>query len=139
MRLSKKARYFIAAAAGLLLMAASVPLAIWITHTSSAELGNSRSRCNRSDGTVHKIIIKNDTVLPSHTDAKKCDTLTIINLDDRQRLMAFGRHENHISYDGISERLVGKGQSLTVRLITTGTFLFHDHAQDGVNGDFTVQ
>jgi hypothetical protein len=52
--------------------------------------------------------------------------------------MAFGKHDKHISYDGVSEQLVAQGQSLTVRLVSTGTYLFHDHEADETSGTFTV-
>jgi hypothetical protein len=137
-RMSKKAKYILSVLVGIVLMAATVPLAIWITHTSSAGLGNDRARCRRDEHAAHRVIIRNDKVSPAHTEAHKCDSLAIVNLDDKQRLMAFGRHEDHISYDGVSERLLSKGQELKVTLISKGTYLFHDHAQAAVQGTFTV-
>ena len=119
-------------------MLATIPLGIWVTHTATAMTGNTKARCESVAQPVHTVIVKNGIVSPAHTVAKQCDTLTIINEDDRIRLMAFGPHDNHISYDGISERALGPGQSLTVKLIRVGTFPFHDHEDSNVAGAFTV-
>ncbi|HEX3081842.1 MAG TPA: cupredoxin domain-containing protein [Candidatus Saccharimonadia bacterium] len=86
----------------------------------------------------HIVIIKDGTVSPLHTDAGLCDTLTITNADNANRLMAFGQHEHHIAYDGIEEKELRPGQSLIVTLDQAGTYLFHDHLQDEVQGTFTV-
>lgn len=87
----------------------------------------------------HVVSIQGDSVLPAHTAAAKCDTMTITNLDDTRRLMAFGHHDDHVPYDGIKERYLTKDQSITVTLDQTGEFLFHDHLHDEVQGTFTVQ
>jgi plastocyanin len=89
-------------------------------------------------GAPHSANIQNNKILPEHTYAKKCDTLTITNKDTVSRLMAFGQHENHIVYDGISEQGLAAGQSFTVTLDQTGTYLFHDHHDDAVSAEFTV-
>lgn len=120
-------------------MAGTIPAAIWITHTSSAELGNARTRCQRGEHATHIVTIKNGHANPVNTRAARCDTLVITNSDNQQRLMAFGRHDNHISYDGVSEKLLDQGQSLTVTLIKPGTYLFHDHEDPLVAGSFTVK
>lgn len=86
----------------------------------------------------HKVTIQNSKVSPAHIAAPKCDTLTIANLDDEARLMAFGPHDRHVPYDGVAERVLGKGQSFTVTLVQTGNFRFHDHEHDEVQGTFTV-
>jgi hypothetical protein len=86
----------------------------------------------------HRVIIRQGVVTPSHTTAKRCDSLTITNLDATNRLMAFGTHEDHRVYDGIEERLLGHEQSLKVILVQSGSFRFHDHLDDTVQGTFTV-
>jgi hypothetical protein len=86
----------------------------------------------------HMVTIQGNSVLPAHTNAAKCDTMTITNLDDTRRLMAFGHHDDHVPYDGIKERYLTKDQSITVTLDQTGEFLFHDHLHDEVQGTFTV-
>lgn len=88
--------------------------------------------------THHKVTIQSGTVSPQNTVAKRCETLTITNLDSTRRIMAFGQHDHHITYDGITEDPLIKDQSLTVTLIKTGDFKFHDHANDEVKGTFSV-
>jgi len=120
------------------LMVATVPAAIWVTHTQTAELANARARCQVGQHSVHYVVFENNKVTPEHTAAKLCDTLTITNKDPRLRLAAFGPHEHHISYDGVSEKVLNQGQNLTVTLIKAGNFTFHDHINDALRGSFTV-
>lgn len=87
----------------------------------------------------HVVTIQDGLVTPQHTDAQRCDLLTITNQDGTERLIAFGRHTDHVPYDGISERYLALGESLTVTLDQTGQFLFHDHLHDQVQGAFTVK
>jgi plastocyanin len=87
----------------------------------------------------HTVEIKDGKVIPQYLDAKVCDKLTIINRDDRLRLIAFGVHDDHIYYNGITEKVLKKDQSLSVTLNQTGVYLFHDHIQDEVQGQFNVQ
>jgi hypothetical protein len=91
-----------------------------------------------ASGTLHVVTIRNNAVIPEHTSAKLCDRLIIKNLDKNSRLIAFGLHEEHVPYDGVSERLLGQNESFTVTLSQTGDFRFHDHLQDEVQGTFTV-
>jgi hypothetical protein len=137
--MTKKSKSFLFTSLAFALMVVTVPAAIWVTHTQSAELGNGRARCERKSGTLHQAKIANGVVTPAHLDAKKCDQLIITNLDSQQRLIAFGRHDNHISYDGISEKLLSQNQSLRVTLISTGNYLFHDHENALVRGTFSVR
>lgn len=138
-KLSKRWKARLITLVSIILMVATIPAAIWITHSASAELGNARARCERVEHAAHRVIIQNDKVLPAHVEAKKCDSLTIVNQDNQQRLIAFGRHDNHISYDGVSEKLLNQGQNLTVTLVRPGTYLFHDHEDPAVAGTFTVE
>lgn len=87
---------------------------------------------------VHLVSIRNDTATPQHTQAKLCDALTITNSDNRLLLIAFGPHEHHQPYDGVTERMLTNNQSLTITLNKAGTYTFHDHLQDKVKGVFTV-
>ena len=137
-RLSKRWKAWLIGVAAFVLLVGTVPLAIWVTHTSSAQTGNEQARCQSVAQPVHTVIIKDNKANPNHTVAKQCDTLTIINDDSRIRLMAFGPHEHHVSYDGLSEHVLGPGQSFSVKLIQAGTFYFHDHTDDIVKGSFTV-
>ena len=87
----------------------------------------------------HKVVIQNNIVTPAHIDARQCDTLTINNLDDAKRLIAFGQHEKHVAYDGITQKVLTKNKSFTVMLITLGDYKFHDHMHDEIQGTFKVE
>ena len=89
-------------------------------------------------GQTHEVVIENGHASPENTYGKLCDKLTIINKDTVTREMAFGPHEHHVAYDGVAERLVAHDQSLTVTLVQTGLFHFHDHIHDDAEGYFSV-
>lgn len=138
-RLDKKLKVILIAGAAIALMAATIPAAIWVTDTQTAKLGNARARCETGQHKTYQVTIQNGKVLPARTEAHKCDTLVITNADSRARLIAFGPHDHHVSYDGVSERVLGQGQSLSITLVTPGTFTFHDHdAYPDTQGTFTV-
>ncbi len=128
------------------LSAAGVVLAVSGTIYITSRLANNQIDtavradpvCGRGRHANHKVTIQNDVATPGNTVAPVCDTLTITNFDDRERLMAFGLHEAHEPYDGIEERLLGKGESFTITLLRAGTFRFHDHDDDKVGATFTV-
>lgn len=69
----------------------------------------------------------------------RCDRLAIMNRDEQLRLIAFGVHDHHQSYNNITERTLLKGQQLAVTLTERGTYMFHDHLHDEVKGTFTVE
>ena len=89
--------------------------------------------------TNHTVTITNSQVIPSHTTAKLCDTLTVTNTDDVLRYIAFGRHDEHQAYDGITEKTLEKGKGFTVTLDEVGDYKFHDHLHDEVIGTFSVE
>jgi hypothetical protein len=89
-------------------------------------------------GKIHTAIIQNERITPSTIEARTCDVLIMINQDDKPRLMAFGKHEDHIMYSGVTEKRLEKGQSLRVTLTEKGAYLFHDHFDEGVEATFTV-
>jgi plastocyanin len=113
--------------------------AVWVTHTQTAQAANGKRRCENAQSKHYAVRIQDEKVIPAVTHAAKCDTLTITNTDAQVRLMAFGEHDDHVSYDGVSERQLGQSQSLTITLVKTGTYIFHDHADDVVQGAFVVR
>ena len=86
----------------------------------------------------HKVVIKNGQVSPSHTTAKVCDTLTFINEDKAAREMTFAEHPNHGVYAGESDLRITNRRAKMITLSETGTYIFHDHLDPDVTGDFTV-
>ena len=89
-------------------------------------------------GTDYKVTIKNGSITPAHIDGKLCDTMTVTNTDDVLRYMAFGRHDEHQAYDGITEKTLEKAQRFTVTLDEGGNYKFHDHLHDEVTGTLTI-
>jgi hypothetical protein len=94
--------------------------------------------CGDKKGVNHTLVIKHDTITPKEVNAQRCDTLTIINQDDKQRRLAFGEHTHHQSYDGVDGKLVGQNEQIMLTLTESGKFMIHDHFQDSVHAYFTV-
>lgn len=120
------------------LMAATIFGAIWVSHIESNKAAAAYPKCS-GKYPVHIVNIQHDKIVPEHTVARRCDTLLITNIDDKPRVIAFGPHDRHITYDGVSERYLSEqGGRFTITLVQPGTFLFHDHEQPDVQGTFTV-
>jgi hypothetical protein len=97
-----------------------------------------KTTCN-GDHSEYIVTIQDAKLSIDDIHAKLCDKLTIINADNTLRLMAFGVHDHHQPYDGIEEKLLKQNDQLSVTLQQTGTFTFHDHLHDEVQGTFTVE
>lgn len=119
---------------------ATVATAVFVANQQTGQntVTVSEQSCRTGQHTSHAVVIKNDKVSPEHTQAKLCDQLMITNLDKKERLIAFGKHDHHTKYDGVEERTLTYKQSFTVTLVETGEYLFHDHEQDEVSGTFSV-
>jgi hypothetical protein len=102
--------------------------------TSSADA----CRLSTSGAKHYAITISGSKAAPELVHGKLCDTLTITNQDDIAREIAFGPHDHHVAYDGVAEQVLRQGQSLKVTLNQTGTFHWHDHLHDSVQGNFTA-
>jgi plastocyanin len=89
--------------------------------------------------TEHIVAISGGKLSAYKLETRLCDTLTIVNSDDQLRLMAFGVHEKHQTYSGVTEETLKPGERMTVTLEKAGTFTFHDHLHDEVKGTFTVR
>lgn len=112
--------------------------AIWVSNIDNRKAAAQFPLCTGSHA-VHRVVIRNDKVVPAHTDAKRCDTLVITNMDDKPRVIAFGVHDRHVAYDGVTERYLSYKGTFQVKLIQPGkNFLFHDHEQDEVQGTFSI-
>lgn len=119
---------------------AAVVVVLAVTGSSAFlnQMPPANQSCSSTHLASHKVIIKNDQAEPSTTKASLCDTLNITNLDDSERLIAFGPHEDHVAYNGVSARLLSKDQSFTITLNKAGTYRFHDHIHDNAVGYFIV-
>ncbi|MGH7241146.1 MAG: hypothetical protein ACREGB_02505 [Candidatus Saccharimonadales bacterium] len=94
--------------------------------------------CKGKTGQTYSVNIKNSKPSNATIHGKMCDHITYKNLDNVTREIAFGPHENHIPYDGVAERFLNQNQSFTITLNQTGSFHWHDHIHDEVEGYFTV-
>ncbi|MFI5271211.1 MAG: cupredoxin domain-containing protein [Candidatus Saccharimonadales bacterium] len=90
-------------------------------------------------GKTYTVTIKDSVISPKNTDAKKCDQITFLNKDNVTRNIAFGPHEHHVPYDGVTERLLDQNQSFTITLVSVGQYHFHDHFHDELTGTFSVE
>lgn len=138
-RLNKRLKAVLLGCGVLVAMVAVVLAAIWLTHTQTAELGNAEARCQNVHQQAYTVNFEQDRPVPAQVTANRCDTITFANKDPIPRLIAFGPHEHHVSYDGVSERLLNQNQQFTITLIATGTYYFHDHIHDEAHGSFTVR
>jgi hypothetical protein len=123
---------------GVAMYAGTQLIASHYLEAGSEKVNKNKTICDYK-GQEHVIKVHDNTLDPMHTDAKRCDSLTVVNADKQIRIMAFGVHEKHITYDGISEKNLDSGQQFTVTLNKTGTFKVHDHLQEEVGGTFTVK
>ena len=94
--------------------------------------------CLGAKGTLYQVTIQNNQVSATTIQAHLCNQLTIINRDNVVREIAFGVHSHHDAYDGVTEKILTQNQSLTVTLNSLGSFRWHDHLHDEVQGTFTV-
>ena len=93
--------------------------------------------CTTTGKTI-SVSIKNDVMSPRVITAHRCDKLTITNFDPTTREIGFGEHDHHSAYDGVSEKVIRQNQSFTITFNKTGSYHFHDHFHDEVEGQFTV-
>ena len=137
-RVHKKTKVILISVGAFILLVGTIPLAIWVTHTQSAQAGNELARCSSTMQPVHMVVIKVDKAVPDHVSALQCDSIEFVNESGGIKLLAFGPHEHHVSYDGVSEWALGPGQSFRIKLVQVGTVHFHDHISDSDQGSFTV-
>jgi cytochrome o ubiquinol oxidase operon protein cyoD len=95
--------------------------------------------CSGETGKNYTIELKGNKATPRHTDARLCDTILFVNLDDETRDIEFGVHDLHTMYAGEGGKSIRPGRNMSLRLTELGTFKFHDHIQDAISGTFTVK
>jgi len=88
--------------------------------------------------TAHTVTFLGGKTVPEHTQASTCDTIKFLNGDNQIRAIAFGEHDHHTPYDGVTETQLSYNKSFTITLNQIGTFIFHDHFQEETAGSFTV-
>jgi cytochrome o ubiquinol oxidase operon protein cyoD len=103
-----------------------------------ASVGGQRTGACQGNKVSHVVVISGSDVGPKHTQAKRCDTLTLKSGDGKDYELMFGSHEKPVSYGGLYEILVPRGRSKTITLNEAGDFSFEDHSNHNVVGHFTV-
>lgn len=98
---------------------------------------NTATTCT-TPGASHFVYIQGGNASPTTTSGTLCDTLTIVNKDPKLRVIAFGPHDRHITYDGVTEQTLAENQSMTITFDEAGAYTFHDHVDDSSIGVFTV-
>lgn len=88
--------------------------------------------------TLHKVTIRDGVVIPKNTIARYCDRLVLINDDGDNLEIAFGEHNHHTPYNGVTEFELSDRRPETIILSQTGTYRFHDHDNPSTFGFFTV-
>lgn len=125
-------------AAVLVLSAITVFVTLKLANRQTSKAILTDKDCLDKAHTDYIISIENDQMDPKSISASQCDTLTVINKDETNRLIAFGPHDSHTPYDGVSEQVLLKNQSLQITLVQAGNFIVHDHAHQDVQSTFTV-
>ena len=118
---------------GLILLVLSVGVGIAVVGREGGH-----DACTGKSGRSISVDIRDSVPSVSTLHADLCDKLTFTNQDKATREIGFGNHDNHVPYDGISERILDEATSFTITLNQTGTFYWHDHLHDEVDGYFTV-
>jgi cytochrome o ubiquinol oxidase subunit IV len=100
--------------------------------------GTPTGTCQGGTGENYKIELKDGKMMPAHVDAKQCDTLTIINLDDAPHDIKFGSHEMQRPYAGEDGKTIRPGRNMILTLTELGAHELHDHMKHDLSGSFTV-
>lgn len=89
-------------------------------------------------GENHTLRLNDDRFDKERLTVQKCDTLTISNDDGRSYQLAFGVHDKHVDYPGYDAAALAPHESITINMIQTGTFEFHDHFRDQAHTVLTI-
>jgi hypothetical protein len=123
----------------LLLVVFIVGIGLGATGTQILHSDSDAASCTGAHGHSYSVMVMDNKVKPANTiRGKLCDTITITNMDDVAREIAFGPHDNHVPYDGVAEKVLNKDQAFTITLDQIGNFHWHDHLHDEVEGYFSV-
>ena len=100
--------------------------------------GKQTGTCPAEAGTNHEIMIMDNAAVPSHIDAKLCDTITFVNHDGSTYDIGFGTQEKPDRYAGESDMVAYGHHNSPLRLTEPGTHDFFDRKDNKITGSFTV-
>lgn len=96
-------------------------------------------KCDKTKNT-HTILILHNTFIPNSLTVKRCDVITFDNeVKNAFYSPALGEHSHHIHYAGFTEKVIGFGEKNSFIAHSTGTFLFHDHQKNQIEGSLTIK
>ena len=89
-------------------------------------------------GLKHTITISNSMTSPMQIEAKKCDSITFLNEDGKERKIRFGSPPQSGTYGGQYEVTLRPERGKNVILNQAGTYKYYDYLEPDVTGGFTV-
>lgn len=122
----------------------SVIAVVLLSGCASQPQGNGGGQNNGSTGgtnnaTDHRVAIKNSAFDPSSVTVKSGDTVTWVNEDSTQHLVASDPHPTHTDLPGLQSGSLSQGQSYTFTFVKVGTFGYHCHLHPSMKGTVVVQ
>lgn len=96
------------------------------------------SKCT-SVAAVRVVTISDRGFSPSDLTVKRCTELIFVSVDKSLHNPAFGQHDHHDHTLPFEERVLSLGQTNSVVFDKAGSHSFHDHLNDELTGQVTVQ
>jgi hypothetical protein len=84
----------------------------------------------RAPGKNYDLTLQNDSFSQKQLSVHLCDTLTIINKDDKPYSLNFGEHDSHIAYPGYTAQVQVKDETVVIDALQKGTYELHEHIRD---------
>jgi cytochrome o ubiquinol oxidase operon protein cyoD len=86
----------------------------------------------------HKVYVSNEGISPTFVNAEFCDTISFINADGKEHIIAFGQYPDVQYYGEDSELILSTQRASVIVLNSAGTFSFRDDSNPQFTGSFTV-
>ena len=120
-----------------------------ISSTSTSEKVSTTSPDTNSNGTpaqsndqtqVSSTVIYTDSGFsPASTTIKSGESVKFVNNSSRALQLDSDPHPTHTNNEELNVGAIGKGESVVVKLTTTGTWNYHNHLRTGDSGTIIVQ
>lgn len=103
-----------------------------------AEINGKSTGACQGNNANHTVIIKDARITEQTIEARRCDTLTIVNEDGTNREFMFSTNGLAASYGGVYDVAVRADRYKVITLNELGTFNFYDSTDNGIAGTFIV-
>lgn len=105
-------------------------------HTPAAAVSGNQPECRVTGMTIPVAItgVSNPAII----SAKRCDILIFSNGSSKHVDIAFGPHEEHYPYPGLTSDPLKPGQSSSLVLTKTGSYPIHEHITDVLIARITI-